>query len=129
MAVLDAYPGLTTEITVDKQPLTEYIDDEGEVSPTEATKYIEARSGAEFVINTVFRRPFPTTHGVEISAKVDGDHGCRWGIAPNELHHHRPQKMTGKSFSKHGKRYHQRYQFAELNIGVFPNDKLVRLWF
>jgi hypothetical protein len=43
MAILDAYPGLRTEIIVNRALLTEYNDEEAETSPTETTKYIEAR--------------------------------------------------------------------------------------
>jgi hypothetical protein len=117
MAVLEKYPGLTTEVKVDKKPLTEYNDDEEETSPTEVTRYIEAKTGATFAIETVFKKPFPTTNGVEISCTVDGNRGSRWGIAPKDLFRRAGKKMTGMSFSQDGKRFHQYYQFAELNVG------------
>lgn len=117
MAVLDAYPGLTTEITVNKEPLTEYDDDESETSPTEVTKYVEARTGADFVIKTIFRKPFPTENGVEISCSVDGRRGPRWSIEPKHIIRCSTKKMTGVTFTEDGKRFHQNYQFAELNIG------------
>ena len=49
MAVFDAYPGPTAEITVNKKPLAENDDNE-EASPTEITKHIEACSSADFVV-------------------------------------------------------------------------------
>ena len=61
MAVLDAHPGLTTKVTVNKEPLVEYDDEEAEASSTEVTKYIETRSRAEFDIKTTFSEPLPTS--------------------------------------------------------------------
>jgi hypothetical protein len=116
MAVLDPYPGLTTEVIVDKQSLTEHTDEE-DTSPTEVTKYIEARSGAEFMIKTTFRKPFPKINGVEIRVSVDGNRGCHIGIAPNELLNRSASNVTGVTFSQNGQRFHQRYQFAELKVG------------
>ena len=121
MAILDAYPGLKTEITVDAAPLAEYNDEEAETSPTETTKYIEARSGPEFVIETSFKWPFPTTNGVQINASIDGIHVSEWSIKP-ELLFRKVRGMKGVSFSEGGRRYLQNFRFAELNIGNFcPN--------
>lgn len=119
MAVLDAHPGLRTEIVVDKRPLDKYNDDEAEATPTEVTKYIEARSGADFMIKTTFSEPFPTNNGVEIKVKVDGNRGPCWAIKPDDRFYRSTNKMTGVSFTQDGKRYHQNYQFADLNIGMF----------
>lgn len=116
MAVLDAYPGLRTEITVNKKPLVEYNHEE-ETSQTTVTKYIEACSGAEFVIKTTFSQPFPLVNGVEISAVVDGNRGPRWAVKPDERFYRSANNMKGVSFTHNGKRYQQKYQFAELNIG------------
>ncbi|KAF2998148.1 hypothetical protein E8E13_001922 [Curvularia kusanoi] len=116
MAILEAHPGLTTEITVNKAPLTEYSDDEAEPSSTETTNYIEARSGFDFVIKTRFKEPFPAINGVEISVSVDGNRGPRWSVKPDHLFYRVPIRMKGVGFSQDGKRYHQNYQFAELNI-------------
>jgi hypothetical protein len=121
MAILDAYPGLTTEITVEAAPLAEYDDEEAETSPTETTKYIEARSGSEFVIETSFKWPFPRTNGVQISASVDGIRALRYSIEPDRLFY-KVRRTEGMKFSQDGKRYVQNYRFAELNIGNFcPN--------
>jgi hypothetical protein len=115
MAVLDAYPGLRTEITINKKPLAEYYHEE-EASQTTVTKYIEACSGAEFVIKTTFSQPFPMVNGVEISAVVDGNRGPRCAVKPDDRFY-RSANMKGVSFTQDGKRYRQKYQFAELNIG------------
>ncbi|KAG9199640.1 hypothetical protein G6514_008301 [Epicoccum nigrum] len=116
MAILNAYPGLTTEITVNRAPLVEHNDEEAETSPTETTKYIEARSGSEFVIKTSLKEPFPATNGVEISVSVDGNRGPRWSVKPGPLFYKVPTKIKGVGLSQDGKRYFQNYQFAELNI-------------
>ena len=122
MAVLDAYPGLTAEVTVNKKPLVEY-DHEEEASPTTVTKYIEACSGAEFVIKTKFSEPFPLVNGVEISTTVDGNRGPRWAVEPDARFYRSANNMKGVSFTKDGKRYQQKYQFAELNIGWCSRQK------
>ncbi|KAJ4361290.1 hypothetical protein N0V95_001992 [Ascochyta clinopodiicola] len=124
MAVLDAYPGLTTEITVNKKPLAEY-DGEEETSSTEVTRYIEARSGADFVIKTLFKAPFSTEQGVETSCIVDGNRGPRCGIAHNELLHRSANRMTGVTFSQDGRRFHQNYQFAKLNIAALKALRII----
>lgn len=125
MAVLDAYPGLTTEIIVDRAPLPEHNDKEAKTSPTETTKYIEARSGSEFVIKTSLKEPFPANNGVEISVSVDGNGGPRRSVKPGSLFYKDPTKIKGVGFSQDGKRYTQNYQFAELNIGKFVPTLIV----
>jgi hypothetical protein len=121
MAILDAYPGLKTEITVDAAPLAEYNDEEAETSPTETTKYIEARSGSEFVIETSFKWPFPRTYAVQISASVDGVRVSDWSVLPEFLFR-KVRAMKGVVFSEGGRIYCQNIRFAELNIGNFcPN--------
>lgn len=118
MAVLDAHPGLATEIIVNNVPLTEYRDDEAEESPQKVTKYIEASSGAEFVITTTLNMPFPDKYGVEVRVSVDGNQGPRWGIKPDDRFYGTVLRMKGMNFTQDGKRYHQNYQFAKLNIGM-----------
>jgi hypothetical protein len=61
MAVHDDCPGLTAEILVGDEPLKEYKDAEEEETPKTTTRYIECRSGAEFVIRTSFESPFVPT--------------------------------------------------------------------
>lgn len=125
MAVLDAFPGLTTEIIVNKVPLAKFHDDETEASPTENTKYIEARSGSEFMIRTTFSEPFPTVHGVEISVRVDGNPGPLSAVKPDDQLYLDSTEIKGVSFSQDGKRYRQNYQFAELHIGLFYLTKKI----
>lgn len=115
MAVLDAHPGLSTVVTVNKQPLTEYDNDE-ETDPGVANKYVEASSGAEFVIETVIKSPFPTVNGVEISVTVDGSRGPRFGYGPDELLY-RSIQVKGVSITQGGERHRQNYQISELNVG------------
>lgn len=118
MAVLSAFPGLTTEIIVDRLPLTEFSGDEPEASTTKTTSYIEARSGAEFSIKTTLSRPFPLTNGVEVSVSVDGNLGRRLLFQPNDQSYDSAGSIKGVVFVQDGKRYSQNYQFAELNVGM-----------
>lgn len=117
MAMLNAYSGLRTEITVNRKPLTEYDNDDVEASSAEVNKYVEARTGAEFVIKTTFENPFPRDNGVEITCSVDGHRAACWGIDPNEPTWYAPKKTKGMTLSQAGQRVHQNFQFAELNVG------------
>ena len=117
MAILDAFPGLQTEITVNRVPLAEYDDDEAENSSTQTTKYIEAVSGSDFVIKTSFKKPFLATYGVEIFVRIDGDHMSGRSVKPDAVFYQVPVEIAGVEFSQDGRCYHQNYQFAELNIG------------
>lgn len=120
MAILDAAPGLSTEITVNRVPLAEYDDPEAEKSPFSITKYVEAVSGSEFVIKTSFQEPILAINGVEISVRIDGNRGPRRSIKPG--FYQAPNEIAGVWFSQDGKRYHQNYQFAELDIGNVCSD-------
>jgi hypothetical protein len=110
MAILDTVSGLNTEITVNRVPLAEYDDPEADI-----TKYVEAVSGSEFVIKTSFKEPILAINGVEISVRIDGNCGPRRSIKSG--FYRVPNEITGVGFSQDGKRYHQNYQFAELDIG------------
>ena len=122
MAILDAFPGLQTEITVNRVPLAEYDDDEAENSSTQTTKYIEAVSGSDFVIKTSIQEPLLATRGVEIRVHIDGNRGPRRSVRPEARSYRVPIEIAGAGFSQDGKYYHQNYQFAELKIGNVSSD-------
>lgn len=99
MVDFDAYPGLKTEITINRKPLAEYDNDDVETSTAEVDKYIAARTEVEFVIKTTFKNPFPRDNGVEITCSVDGHRAVCWGIDPDEPTWYAPKKMKGMTLS------------------------------
>ncbi|KAH6875377.1 hypothetical protein BKA58DRAFT_399585 [Alternaria rosae] len=73
MAVLPFCPGLTVKIFVNGAPLPEYDDDsDTPASPTTITKYVEATSGARFVIKVSLTEGFPFSEG-DMEAKISLD--------------------------------------------------------
>jgi hypothetical protein len=76
MAVLPGFPGLEVEIVVNKATCHEYSqhdDERNEDSPTSATKYIEAKDGANFLIRINLVPPFKyIRNNISAEVKVDG---------------------------------------------------------
>jgi hypothetical protein len=72
MAIHPDHPGLTIEVVVDEEPLPEYIDHETSSEGKELTRYIEARSGAEFQIWYRFTTLFPTKKDISFIVDIDG---------------------------------------------------------
>ncbi|KAF2004868.1 hypothetical protein P154DRAFT_518926 [Amniculicola lignicola CBS 123094] len=85
MAIIPDQPSLQVEVLVNGTPLQEYDDDEVEASPTSVTKYIEAKSGAEFAIRWTFTPPFPK-NTVMLDIFLDG----KWmrGVFANQKNFH-----------------------------------------
>ena len=54
MAITTAAPRIKTQVLVDGAALEEYEDDEEHTEPNSVTKYVEAKSGAEFAIRSRF---------------------------------------------------------------------------
>lgn len=54
MVILERLPGLEVEVHVNGEPATEFASDELQDEPRQATRYIEAVSGAEFHIQWTF---------------------------------------------------------------------------
>jgi hypothetical protein len=90
MAIFHDVLGLKAEVLVNGEPLTEYDDDSAELNTI--TKYIEAKSDKEFVLNYAFDMDVPSDQGVEVTIEVD-EKKSRVGI---------PQKYLRKSHCKYG---------------------------
>ncbi|KAJ4405956.1 hypothetical protein N0V91_004840 [Didymella pomorum] len=114
MAVLDAHPGLRTEITVNKKSLTEYHNDNVDTSPTAVNKFIKARTGAE--VKTILKNPLPRDNGVEITCSVDGHQAARWDIDPENPTWYAPTNMKG-IITVGEESILQKFQFSKLAIG------------
>ncbi|KAH5651718.1 hypothetical protein HBI23_165730 [Parastagonospora nodorum] len=72
MAIHQDHPGLTVELVANSKPLQEYDNTSEETGPGEVTKYIEARSGMEFMVRYKFVAPFPDKKDVGYKVIVDG---------------------------------------------------------
>ena len=75
MAVLTEHPRVRARVKCERKTLQEYdaddADEEDTPSTNAITKYIEAKSGAEFVVELELQRPFPI-HPILITLFLDG---------------------------------------------------------
>jgi len=125
MAIHPDYPGLTVSIEVAGQELVEYNDEEAPADSNTIVRYIEVRSGAEFVVRYTFAQPFPTKKDVRVSCKMDGTSVGRPLISRKGLF-----RATGYTFSgvraKEGPGWVQRaFRFSDMNIGMHKTRLLI----
>jgi hypothetical protein len=112
MAIFHNVLGLKAEVLVNGEPLTEYDDDSAELNTI--TKYIEAKSDKEFVLNYAFDMDVPSDQGVEVTIEVD-EKKSRVGIPQKYLR--KSHCKYGPGFFKNGEYFRQHYRFTELDIG------------
>ncbi|KAF1850026.1 uncharacterized protein K460DRAFT_326500 [Cucurbitaria berberidis CBS 394.84] len=123
MAILSTCPGLKVEIIVDGEPLPEFDDQEADQESHTKTTYIEAKTGADFVVRYTVSALFSTD---DISAQIciDGDEGNHNAHESHELNNTLVHTVEGR-LSKAGRRvFIQKFQFAELTI-VDGNTQLI----
>ncbi|KAH7564572.1 hypothetical protein BM1_01619 [Bipolaris maydis] len=113
-------PGLEVVIHVESRPLQEYDDGDENIPPNTVTKYIKAKSGAEFAVITTFKPPFSPLHGDELFGRVS---------KMNAVH----RKIHGEWVVQkiHGEWVVQKIHFSELDIveevnGLGPNPTDVK---
>jgi len=117
MAVLPFCPGLTVEIFVNGAPLPEYDNDsDTPASPTTVTKYIEATSGANFAIKTIFTQEFPFLKG-NIDAQISLDGRVVAGKILREAWFFEERLFEGRNSQIGEQSKIQKFCFAELEIG------------
>jgi hypothetical protein len=121
MAIAPGLPGLQVTIAVAGEALQEYdydSTDTGNAQPQDTIrKYIEAPSGAEFEIRTLYVAPFEPPLPVHVDIMLDGDYTqapyVDWGGKDE-----REGYCYGQAASMHeGQSHTQNFQFAELNTG------------
>ena len=121
MAVIEECPGVKAQVLVARRPLQEYDDEDEETVPNVTTKYIEARSGEEFVLKWTFSEPFQKVYGVRVGVKIDGDKPNSRVYPPEDLFRVGGHNKPGVGLKKDGNWYRRNYRFTALNIGiVFP---------
>jgi hypothetical protein len=59
MTIVEAFPWIKAEIVLDEVALQEYEDYEEHATPATGTKYVEAKSGADFAIRVHITPPWP----------------------------------------------------------------------
>jgi hypothetical protein len=120
MAIAPGLPGLQVTVAVAGEALPEYDydNDEGDhVERRNATsKYLEAPSGAEFEITTLYTAPYPPLP-IHVDIMLDGD----YIQAPWEEWYHKDgcegYKYGQAASMIEGQSYTQSFQFAELKTG------------
>jgi hypothetical protein len=70
MAIVNKTPRVEAEILIDGVATREYVDGEDQVEVDTVTRYVEAKSGADFAIR--FRSTQKPKHDVSAEALVDG---------------------------------------------------------
>ncbi|EFQ92434.1 hypothetical protein PTT_10464 [Pyrenophora teres f. teres 0-1] len=119
MAITEAHPGIKVDIRVGGVPLVEYDDDDEQVQTSRdtLTKYIEATTVAEFVVNLVITPPWPGT-SLLLSVYVDGQNIC--GQFRQQAIHYKGQchqsSIEGAKYGQGNEWFLQKFCFSELAI-------------
>lgn len=119
MAILQEYPTLQVSIVCDGLALPEFDNDEHEM-PGAVTKYIEAKSTAEFAVQFDLYKPYPV-HAMSIQLSIDGKL-VRSRIIGNHQYKRRTASVA-RTFDEvvskiaDGQCTIQKFCFSELEIG------------
>lgn len=120
MAITDTVPHIKAEILVDNVALQEYEDDEERTSVGTVAKYIEVKSGAEFVIR--YRFDQKPEHDVRVDFLLDGNYICGQvallkDFRGGSLEH----KSYGARSNEGGVWMLSKYAFSDLEIAMCSN--------
>ncbi|KAH7558386.1 hypothetical protein BM1_05658 [Bipolaris maydis] len=75
MAITQETPGLEVHVECNGARLQEFDEDDGETTTTTVTKYIEAKSAAEFAVHIEVHRPF-SRYAMIVKLYIDGKSVC-----------------------------------------------------
>ncbi|KAF1940797.1 hypothetical protein EJ02DRAFT_379069 [Clathrospora elynae] len=122
MAILPSCPGLTVEVLVIGAPLPEYDDiSDTPAPPNMLTKYIEAKSGAEFAMKLAFNQDFIYPAGnVLVQIFLDGKRVERTLIRASVLKNLSGHLISGRAAQVDSACVVQRFRFDKLNIVEDP---------
>ncbi|KAF1921825.1 hypothetical protein BDU57DRAFT_545226 [Ampelomyces quisqualis] len=130
MATTTKIPKVKVDVLVDNIALQQYEDDEeGQVSPATVTKYIEAQSGAEFVLRNVFdEKP---KYDVKVRVYMDGSYVCGEILRLKGFHKGTyKQTIDGARSTKDGMWVLAKFSFSDLktvdSISRPCKDRLVK---
>ena len=122
MAIIPSCPGVEVEVIVNRsrQPLHEYEDNNSNTPPppNTITKYIEAKSGAEFAIHLLFTYGYryPVGH-IEELIKLDGEPVESYIIIPADFFHLFKHFVDGQCAQVGDYVVLQKFRFNQLSIG------------
>lgn len=123
MAITQENPKIEVYVNCNGVRLQEFDEDDGESSTTAVTKYIEAKSGAEFAVQVEVHQPFPRyamivklyIDGNSVRSRIIGDH--QYQRAKGSV-----KRVLNTTVTKiaDGQRTLQNFCFSELQIGEIP---------
>lgn len=127
MAKPNKIPKVKVDILVDDVPLQQYEDEEEDQgSPDKVTKYVEAKSGAEFVVCYKFEET--PQYDVRVDVHLDGKYADnKLALLGNFRNSTYQQTMDGaKLIDAEGRWTLAKFSFADLKIGSSPSTENAR---
>jgi hypothetical protein len=132
MVALDDYPGITVEIIVGGQALTEYLDPDP--SDTNVTRYVEATSGACFEVKVTaagdyqYFRSLLNSNAMSFLTEVDGAPVKSVIAAENDFRGCNPWStlIDGKKIQSGGTWTKRRLMFSNIALGNYSLDVPLR---
>jgi hypothetical protein len=115
------YPGVQVTVECRGESLPEYDNDEEEPHSNSLTKYIEAKSGAEFTIQLRLHPPYPV-HSVCFKLSLDGK--CIAHRIVDELAYAKAKGVLMRNFQSVKSKIaedqciKQNFCFSELQVGM-----------
>lgn len=122
MAITHENPKIEAYVECDRAHLQEFDEDDGETTTT-VTKYIEAKSAAEFAVQVEVHRPFPR-YAMIFKLYIDGN-SVRSRII-GDRQYQRVRGSVKREFNTtvtkivDGQRTLRKFCFSELQIGEIP---------
>ena len=117
MAIHPDHPGLTVAIEVADRALVEYNDDKIPADTNTINRYVEAQSGAEFIIRYIFVKPFPVRRDVGLEIYVDGNMVDDSWISKRSLRDREGFTTAGAEIEVGATWIKRRFRFNDLRIG------------
>jgi len=122
MAIASALPGLEVTIEVAGEPLAEFDYTPADAlqdvtAPQTASKYIEASSGAEFEIRTLYRQPYNPTSLVQVDIMLDDTYVLVPFEEPGRKDGCEGYKYAKATFITDGVSSTQKFRFSTLVAG------------
>jgi hypothetical protein len=122
MAVTKAYPRIKVGVQVDEVVVQEHEDDDEKSTDDTVTKYVEAKSGADFALSFQVTPPWPK-QSILFQIHLDGKY-ARGTFAQQRDWIGTSCKFIigGSASSKNGQWYQQNFCFSDLSIGMLTQN-------
>lgn len=123
MAITQETPGLEVHVECNGARLQEFDEDDGETTTTTVTKYIEAKSAAEFAVHIEVHRPF-SRYAMIVKLYIDGKSVCSRIIGDHQYQRAKGsvKRVFNNTVTKiaEGQCTLRMFCFSELQIGEIP---------